>query len=77
MNVGTGGYGACMSSRSGSEFGTIGERTARMNTWKPIPGGRHVWIRNGEHECAGLLLGWTRTPGGQWSGRVVSADPDG
>ncbi|WP_165489209.1 hypothetical protein [Propioniciclava tarda] len=50
-----------MSTRIGSEFGTLGERLAAMKpkpAERPVDLARHVWVQSASGRQAGLLVAW-------------------
>ena len=67
-----------MSSRVGSGFGSLGDRTG--GTGRPQAGrsGRTPWVEVDDAECwrPGLLVSWSRAPGG-WLALVAWVGPDG
>ena len=69
-----------VSSRIRSEFGTLGERLAAMNTTpdeRPVDPARHVWVKTASGRQAGLLVAWVRGAGGRWWGKVAVSDAPG
>lgn len=55
-----------MSSRSNSEFGSLGDRTRKSID----PASRHILVRRNGVWMPGLLLEWRHTEAG-WTGRVA------
>ena len=69
-----------VSSRIGSEFGTLGERVAAMNgapDERPVDPARHVWVKTSSGRQAGLLVAWVRRAEGKWWGKVAVSDAPG
>ena len=69
-----------VSSRIHSEFGTLGERVAAMNTTpdeRPVDPARHVWVKTTAGRQAGLLVAWVRGAEGKWWGKVALSDAPG
>lgn len=69
-----------VSSRIHSEFGTLGERVAAMNTTpdeRPVDPARHVWVKTSSGRQAGLLVAWVRGAEGKWWGKVALSDAPG
>lgn len=69
-----------VSSRIGSEFGTLGERLAAMKPKppeRPVDPARHVWVRTPSGRQAGLLVAWVSGVDGTWWGRVAVSDAPG
>lgn len=66
-----------VSSRIGSEFGTLGERLAAMKpkpAERPVVPARHVWVQTPSGRQAGLLVDWVTGVDGTWWGRVAVLD---
>ena len=79
-NVGRGGYLRRVSSRIGSEFGTLGERVAAMKpapAERPVDPARHVWVTSASGRQAALLVAWVRAGDGTWWGKVAVSDAPG
>ncbi len=69
-----------VSSRIGSEFGTLGERLAAMKPTpveRPVDPARHVWVKAPAGRRAGLLVAWVRGGDGRWWGKVAVSDAPG
>ena len=69
-----------VSSRIGSEFGTLGERLAAMKpkpAERPVDPARHVWVQTPSGRQAGLLVAWVTGVDGTWWGRVAVSDAPG
>ena len=69
-----------VSSRIGSEFGTLGERVAAMNASpaeRPVDPARHVWVTSASGRQAGMLVAWVRAGDGAWWGKVAVSDAPG
>ena len=69
-----------VSSRIGSEFGTLGERLAAMKPKppeRPVDPARHVWVQTPSGRQAGLLVAWVTGVDGTWWGRVAVSDAPG
>ena len=69
-----------VSSRIGSEFGTLGERLAAMKpkpAERPVDPARHVWVQTSSGRQAGLLVAWVSGVDGTWWGRVAVSDAPG
>ena len=69
-----------VSSRIGSEFGTLGERLAAMKPTpveRPVDPARHVWMKASAGRRAGLLVAWVRGGDGRWWGKVAISDASG
>ena len=69
-----------VSSRIGSEFGTLGERVAAMNAApaeRPVDPARHVWVTSASGRQAALLVAWVRAGDGTWWGKVAVSDAAG
>lgn len=61
-----------VSSRTGSELGTLGERLAAMKpkpVERPVDPARHVWIKTASGRQAGLLVAWVPATDGKWWGK--------
>lgn len=69
-----------VSTRIGSEFGTLGERLAAMKPKppeRPVDPARHVWVQAPSGRRAGLLVAWVPGVDGTWWGRVAVSDAPG
>lgn len=69
-----------VSSRIGSEFGTLGERVAAMEpapAERSVDPARHVWVKAASGRQAGLLVGWVRAGDGTWWGKVAVSEAPG
>lgn len=69
-----------MSSRTASEFGTLGERvtaTPKPALERPVDPAQHVWVKTTTGRQPGLLVAWVRDPDGTWWGKVAVADTPG
>ena len=69
-----------MSSRTGSEFGTLGGRLAAMKpkrAERPVDPARHVWVKTPSGRHPGLLVAWVPGAEGTWWGRVAVSDAPG
>ena len=69
-----------VSSRIGSEFGTLGERLAAMKpkpVERPVDPARHVWVQTPSGRQAGLLVAWVPGADGKWWGKVAVSDAPG
>ena len=69
-----------VSSKIGSEFGTLGERLAAMNAApaeRPVDPARHVWVQSASGRQAGLLVAWVRAADGTWWGKVAVSEAPG
>ena len=69
-----------VSSRIGSEFGTLGQRVAAMRPTpaeRPVDPARHVWVQTPSGRQAGLLVAWVPGADGTWWGRVAVSDAPG
>nr|NLI48799.1 hypothetical protein [Propionibacterium sp.] len=69
-----------MSTRIGSEFGTLGDRLAAMKPKppeRPANPARHVWVQTPSGRQAGLLVAWVPGADGTWWGRVAVSDAPG
>ncbi len=69
-----------VSTRIGSEFGTLGERLAATKpkpAERPVAPARHVWVQTPSGRQAGLLVAWVTGADGTWWGRVAVSDAPG
>lgn len=69
-----------MSSRLGSEFGTLGGRLAAMKpnrVERPVDPARHVWVKTPAGRQPGLLVAWVPGAAGKWWGRVAVSHAPG
>ena len=69
-----------VSSRIGSELGTLGERLAAMKpkpAERPVDPARHVWVTTASGRRAGLLVAWVPGADGKWWGKVAVSDEPG
>ena len=69
-----------MSSRSSSEFGTLGGRLEAMKpkpVERPVDPARHVWVKTPSGRQPGLLVAWVPGAAGKWWGRVAVSDAPG
>ena len=69
-----------VSSRIGSEFGTLGGRLAVMKperVERPVDPARHVWVQAASGRRPGLLVAWVPGVEGKWWGRVAVSDAPG
>lgn len=69
-----------VSSRTGSEFGTLGERLSAMKpkpVERPVDPARHVWVQTPSGRQAGLLVAWVPGADGKWWGKVAISDVPG
>lgn len=70
-----------VSSRTRSEFGTLGDRLAAMKQSTPqeppLDPARHVWVTTASGRQAGLLVAWVSGDDGSWWGKVAVSDEPG
>lgn len=69
-----------MSSRSSSEFGTLGGRLEAMKPMpveRPVDPARHVWVKTLAGRQPGLLVAWVPGADGKCWGRVAVSDAPG
>ena len=69
-----------MSSKSRSEFGTLGGRLEAMKpkpVERPVDPARHVWVNTASGRQPGLLVAWVPGAEGKWWGRVAVSDAPG